>query len=90
MKRRAYLLFCALSILEVCFAKRSLRSAETCGLAKRYLGLVVRGSSFTRGQYPWIVALLNYEYHTQERPPSFFCGATLISSELVITGERIL
>lgn len=62
---------------------RPSRSAETCGVQKIRSGLIVRGQDFSRGAFPWIVALM----HTGTRPPKFFCGGTLISKTFVISGR---
>lgn len=56
-----------------------------CGVSKVPSGLIVRGSGFSRGDFPWIVALMQ----TKNQPVSFFCGGTLISSTFVITGKQI-
>lgn len=56
-----------------------------CGVSKIPKGLIVKGSGFSRGEYPWIVALIQ----TKFMPASFFCGGNLISSTFVITGKKI-
>lgn len=61
---------------------RSSKKAESCGVPTSSMGLIVRGQSFPRGSFPWIVALL----HTDFSPPRFFCGGTLISKSFVISG----
>lgn len=58
-------------------------SADTCGLPKANLGLIVHGQSFPRGSFPWIVALISKETD----PPSYFCGGTVISRAFVISGK---
>lgn len=63
--------------------KRSTRNVDTCGIPKAKLGLIVSGQDFTRGAFPWIVALT----HTGFRPPKFFCAGTLISKTFVISGK---
>lgn len=60
-------------------------SADTCGIPKVTSGYIVRGQSFSRGNFPWIVALV----YTKVRPPAFFCAGTLISQRFVITGKKI-
>lgn len=59
------------------------RSVDTCGKSKIKTGLIVRGRNFSRGTFPWIVALSYKGFG----PPKFFCGGTLISKTFVISGE---
>lgn len=59
------------------------RSADNCGVAKINRGLIVGGRTFSRGKFPWIVALMNIRI----RPAQYFCGGTLISSDFVISGK---
>lgn len=63
--------------------KQSQTTFETCGVSKVNTGYIVGGKSFFRGSFPWIVALT----YTKSEPPKFFCGATLISSKFVTSGE---
>lgn len=62
------------------------RSADTCGVPNNDSGLIIRGKTFPRGTYPWIVALM----HTGFSPPKYFCGGTLISATFVISGSLFL
>lgn len=62
---------------------RSARNTDTCGISKKGAGLVVRGQNFRRGDFPWIVALI----YTLTKPPSYFCGGTLISTKFVLSGK---
>lgn len=64
--------------------KRTQKSVDTCGVSEGELGLIVRGQSFPRGTFPWIVALM----HTGTRPPKYFCGGTLISKNFVISAAH--
>lgn len=64
-------------------SNRPKRSSARCGVSKGPTGFIVRGQRFSRGDFPWIVALL----HTRDGPPSFFCGGTLISSTFVVSGK---
>lgn len=75
MKLNVLLIFCVLNIFVI---------VNTCGVPKHKTGLIVNGQSFSRGDYPWIVALV----YTTTSPPSFFCGGTIISSTFVISGKR--
>lgn len=56
----------------------------TCGISKGPSGFVVRGQKFSRGDFPWTVALL----FVGNDPPKFFCGGTLISATFVVTGRQ--
>lgn len=82
-----------IAILVICFAsfasaitipRRVQRSAETCGVSKVNTGLIVRGQSFSRGSFPWIVALT----YTKVQPPMFFCAGTIISPNFVVSGKK--
>lgn len=64
---------------------RSQRSIEACGVPKAAIGLIVRGKSFPRGSFPWIVALM----YTRLNPPRFFCAGTLISKTFVVSCKLI-
>lgn len=79
------LAFCALSEESFSLAvHRSRRGADTCGVLNNDSGLIVRGKTFPRGTYPWIVALM----HTGYSPPKYFCGGTLISATFVVSGSN--
>lgn len=56
----------------------------SCGVRKLGSGLIYGGRDFTRGEYPWIVALMN----TENTVPTFFCGGTLISLNFVLSGNK--
>lgn len=58
---------------------------RNCGVPKRLSGLIIRGESFSRGSFPWTVALLA----SKTQPPSYFCGGTLISSTHVVSGKKL-
>jgi secreted trypsin-like serine protease len=59
--------------------------SNECGVAFISEGLIVRGTEFARGSYPWMVALM-YTNH-DDKPPTYFCGGVLISEVHVLTGE---
>lgn len=61
-------------------------SVLACGVPKLSLGLVVRGRNFSRGDFPWMVALT----YTNTQPPSFFCGGIIISTTYVLTGKKTI
>lgn len=86
--RNIFLLICVFAAVAVVHGNaksmRLRRSTHTCGVPKRISGLIIRGQSFSRGSFPWIVALL----YKQTEPPSFFCGGTLISSTFVLSGKN--
>lgn len=80
---------CGLGEIILVYAISILKSHEVqssdgaCGVSKVPSGFIVRGNSFSRGEFPWIVALMQ----TRIQPVSFFCGGTLISSTFVVTGR---
>lgn len=59
------------------------RNGNLCGVPVNIVGLIIQGQNFTRGSFPWIVALMQ----TRSSPPEFFCAGTLISKTFVISGE---
>lgn len=59
-------------------------SNKVCGRPRRYSGLIIGGSNFTRGDFPWIVALM----YKSMSSPKFICGGTIITTKHVITGKR--
>lgn len=66
--------------------KLSASSDVKCGVRSQSRGFIVGGSNFRRGDFPWMVALL----YTRHDPPSYFCGATLISAKNILTGKGTL
>ena len=48
------------------------------------VNFVFLGDSFSRGEFPWMVALLD----KITNPPAFFCAGTLISWRHVVTGKN--
>lgn len=66
-------------------AKKSLfKRINTCGSPNLAKSLVINGSEFSRGDYPWMVVLMKIEYL---KPLTYRCGGTLISLEHILTGE---
>ena len=57
---------------------------EVCGKSAQGTGFIVNGKEFKRGEFPWMVAMLN----KLENPAQFFCAGTLISTRHVITGKN--
>ena len=57
---------------------------KVCGKPSQATGFIVRGKDFRRGEFPWMVALLN----KLDNPAEFFGAATLISTRHVITGKN--
>lgn len=55
-------------------------SAHQCGELLFSKGFTIRGEAITRGQWPYLVALVNVAEN------SFFCGGSLISAKHVLTG----
>lgn len=85
MLRNIFLIFGTFAIAAVALpdSTRLRRDTETCGEPKVNSGLIVRGQRFSRGNFPWIVALT----YTKVHPPAFFCGGTIISSNFVVSGK---
>lgn len=66
------------------FLARSKRAGNVaCGIPSQSTSLIVGGSSYQRGAWPWLVALLQ----KNKSPPKLFCGAVLVSQTKVLTGE---
>ena len=57
---------------------------SNCGKPAQGIGFIYRGREFKRGQFPWMVALLN----KLKTLPEFFGAGTLISTRHVITGKN--
>lgn len=84
-----FLLVQCLAVLLICEVNstrpyRHKRKVDFCGSSARHSGLIVHGSNFTRGDYPWIVALM----YTKNGEKGFFCSGTLVSSRHVVTGKN--
>lgn len=64
-----------------------------CGEVKvaNEIGLSVGGTEAKAGQWPWLVALfrIGRPPHNVEKNWNFFCGATLINSKTLLTGENL-
>lgn len=58
--------------------------ADTCGGATRQSGYIYGGTQSSRGEFPWMVALM----FARVNPPTFIGGGTLVSSRHVITGMK--
>lgn len=56
-------------------------TAHQCGELLFSKGFTIRGEAITRGQWPYLVALVNVAEN------SFFCGGSLISAKHVLTGK---
>lgn len=88
MKQRMWNIFALISIFTVVASSETVpvrlqRSTGNCGVPKIRTGLVILGQNITRGDFPWIVALM----YTLFKPPTYFCGGTLITSNFVVTGK---
>lgn len=88
MKAKMENIFILISIFAIITAAeknpgRLKRSADTCGVAIGTTALISKGQNFTRGDFPWIVALMDATI----KPVEYFCGGTLISSTFVISGK---
>ena len=83
---RFYLsLFIILNISELNAEVQKQRNVErVCGKPAQTVGFIVNGADFKRGEFPWMVALLN----KLRNQPEFFCAGTLVSTRHVITGKN--
>lgn len=83
--RILFTLLVAGSVISVCCGGkvRAKRAALVCGSPTRQAGFIFGGNRSTRGEFPWLVALM----FAKESPPLFLCGGTLISDRHVVTGE---
>ncbi|CAO1385621.1 unnamed protein product [Diamesa hyperborea] len=61
-------------------------STNNCGTHGTSNGLILGGSNFNRGLWPWKVALFKVANKSRE----YFCGGTLISSHSVITAAHCM
>jgi secreted trypsin-like serine protease len=60
------------------------RNSSQCGIPSQTTSLVIGGSNFQRGSWPWMVALMQ----KTEATPKLFCGGVLISSTKILTGDN--
>lgn len=59
---------------------------QSCGLRDRFESLIVGGNKYSRGSWPFLVAI----FHTKDGTSfQFICGSTLISMKSVVTGKRM-
>lgn len=72
-----------LEATEVKSVKVKRASDKQCGIAVNGAGLIFDGTFDDRGAWPWLIALTKQTVS----PPSFFCGAVLISQTKALTGE---
>lgn len=86
MKPMIWVVFSFVNLLAVtyCANETSVQSEKsTCGVPKVKAGFIVGGDNFSRGDFPWIVALsLIINNNT-----AFFCSGTIISSTFVLSGK---
>ncbi|CAK1590142.1 unnamed protein product [Parnassius mnemosyne] len=57
-----------------------------CGKAKKGVALIWHGQSYSRGEWPWLVAI----YQNKDRTLSFVCSGTLVSDRHVITAAHCI
>lgn len=62
----------------------ALSASDTCANTEMFSGLILKGQKLKRGDFPWIVALL---YRHDIRTTKYFCGGSVISPALVISGK---
>lgn len=75
-----FLAFCLLIFESKC------QNLQKCGKSTSSSGLVANGKNLTRGTLPWIVALM---YMKKDQTLNYFCGGSLISQKLILTGRKI-
>lgn len=71
---------------EFSYSRHKRSESDQCGIPSQTTGLVIGGEEFIRGQWPWMVALMQ----KNSTPPKLFCGGVLISSNKVLTGETLI
>ena len=77
-------LFIILNVSELNATVPAQRTVErVCGKPTQARGSIIQGKDFKRGEFPWMVALLN----KRKNPPQFLGAATLISTRHLITGK---
>lgn len=57
---------------------------QICGISSQATSLIIGGSDFQRGTWPWMVAIMK----KTSSKPQFFCGGILISNTKLLTGKR--
>ena len=78
-------LFIILNVLELnALVQQQTNVERVCGKPAQARGLIVQDKNIKRGEFPWMVALLN----KQKTPAEFFGSGTLISTRHVITGKK--
>lgn len=61
------------------------RQNLSCGTPNiKEVALILRGQDFTRGAWPWMVAIFKRNGGSDD----FICSGTLVSTEKVVTGKR--
>lgn len=78
------LIFASEVLLTSANHRQKRENAPGCGIPSKATSLVIRGSDFQRGTWPWMVPLLS----KVKSPPRLFCGGVLVSQTKVLTGEN--
>lgn len=58
-------------------------NSEPCGTPTQSTSLVINGNDFQRGNWPWMVAMME----KTTSPPRFFCGSVLVAENKILTGK---
>lgn len=61
-------------------------NTQQCGVPSKSVSLIVKGNDYTRGTWPWTVALMLRRNNQQK----FFCGGVLIAKTKVLTAGHCI
>ncbi|XP_038215084.1 serine protease gd-like [Zerene cesonia] len=59
---------------------------DTCGVTSENVPLIFQGSSYQRGDWPWLVAI----YRRRTSSLSYICSGTLVSDQHIITAAHCM
>lgn len=79
----AILIITLMNVVKSATTERYHEGNGICGATSGISGLIVGGEKLGRGKFPWLVALM----YVKEKEAMFSCGASLISTRHILTGE---